>query len=130
MIPAGDAPARNFPGARFPKSARLTKRPEFLAVFGASAPLFGQFLVVHVRDLAAARPTGARLGITVPKATGDSVRRNAVRRRLRESFRKFRHLLPEGLDLAVNTKKNTAAAESAALDQDLRRILKKAGYLA
>jgi ribonuclease P protein component len=40
--------------------------------------------------LAKPESEGARLGITVPRAIGDAVERNRIKRRLREAFRLHR----------------------------------------
>jgi ribonuclease P protein component len=49
--------------------------------------------------------SGARLGIVVTKKIGSAVRRNRIKRVLREVFRRNRELFPSGSDLVVVAKK-------------------------
>ncbi|MEW6668263.1 MAG: ribonuclease P protein component [Thermodesulfobacteriota bacterium] len=47
-----------------------------------------------------------RLGITVSKRVGNSVRRNRVKRLIREYFRLHKAFLPQGCDLVIVARKN------------------------
>jgi ribonuclease P protein component len=55
----------------------------------------------------------ARLGVTVSSRIGDSVRRNHVKRRVRECFRLRRRELPSGHDVVVIAKSGAPALSSA-----------------
>jgi ribonuclease P protein component len=46
----------------------------------------------------------ARLGITVTRKIGTAVRRNRIKRLIREVFRRNRHRIGTALDLVVNAK--------------------------
>ena len=46
-----------------------------------------------------------RLGITVSKKTGNAVKRNKVKRLIREFFRLHKHSLPQGYDIVIVAKK-------------------------
>jgi len=54
-----------------------------------------------------------RLGLAVSRRVGGAVRRNRIKRRLREAFRLTQHALPTGYDLAVSAK----AHDDATLDE-------------
>ena len=45
-----------------------------------------------------------RLGLSVPRRAGNAVRRNRIKRRLREAFRQYRHEWPVGLDVVVTVR--------------------------
>ncbi|MFO7570736.1 MAG: ribonuclease P protein component [Smithellaceae bacterium] len=47
-----------------------------------------------------------RLGITVTKKAGNAVKRNRIKRLIREFFRRNRDLFPQGHDVVVMARKN------------------------
>jgi ribonuclease P protein component len=47
-----------------------------------------------------------RLGITVTKKTGNAVKRNRIKRLIREFFRLNKSMFPEGHDVVIMAKKN------------------------
>jgi ribonuclease P protein component len=68
----------------------------------------------------------ARLGMSVSTRTvGNSVRRNRVRRLIREVFRVRRPQLP-ALDLVVTTRPGARGAERPALVTSLERLIEQA----
>jgi ribonuclease P protein component len=70
--------------ATFPKTERLRRRGEFLAVKGSGARSHLRSFVVIQR----ASPTGkTRLGITVSRRVGKAIVRNRLKRMIREVFR-------------------------------------------
>lgn len=82
----------------FPPALRIRRKSEFDAAFRDGAACSDPLLVVHARRNGLPHP---RLGLAVGKAVGGSVRRNRVKRLLREAFRLRRVELPAGHDLVV-----------------------------
>lgn len=106
--------------ARFPKSARLQKRAEFLLAQNRGHKLhLSHFLVFAIRAECAERE-GARLGITITKKVGHAVFRNRIKRWVREAFRRERHRFPSGWDLVFVAKRQCVNADYAAVLRDMR----------
>ena len=97
---------------RFRRSERLRLRKDFARVFAAKCSQADGALVVYVarNDL-----EWSRLGLSVSKRVGKAVRRNYVRRRIREAFRTQKGELPKGLDIicVARTKAADARCELA-----------------
>jgi len=88
-------PARRY---RFSRRMRLSLRREFQAVFSAGVRHGAGPLLVYGRPNALDHP---RLGLTVPRRVGNAVRRNRIKRLLREAFRLSQDELPRGYDFVV-----------------------------
>jgi ribonuclease P protein component len=68
-------------------------------------------------------PTGAaRLGLAVTRRLGKAVRRNRVKRLLREFFRRHKQQLPPG-DLVIMAKKGAAALNYRQVEEELGPLL-------
>ncbi|HSQ69575.1 MAG TPA: ribonuclease P protein component [Steroidobacteraceae bacterium] len=99
-----------------PRERRLTNRGEFDRVHRQGSRSSDEFFVVI------ARPNGlehARLGMAVGvRAAGNSVRRNRIKRLIRESFRGHQSELPP-LDLVVNARPAAGKASSRQISASL-----------
>ena len=104
---------------RFPKSARLRKRPEFVKVQDTGSKVSADCLLALYLPNPAGR---TRLGLTVSSKVGPSVLRNRLRRRLRELFRKNSSALPEGIDLVLIARPAAAHADFAALQKAFFKV--------
>ncbi len=108
---------------------RLKRRADFLAAAkdGRRAPMPG--LVLQARARAEGGP--ARIGFTVTKKVGNAVVRNRTRRRLKEAARLLlRDADIEAVDLVLIGRDGTRGRRFSALQDDLRRALRKTGVLA
>ena len=107
---------------RFRRRERLRLRNDFAHVYTRRCRAGdGKLLVYVVRtDLDV-----SRLGMSVGRRAGDAVRRNRIRRRLREAFRLSKASMPKGLDIVC-----VAGAATADCDYDmglaLTTLVKKA----
>lgn len=97
--------------------ARVYKRGRFLA---------GSLVVVHY--FRRKGPGGNnRLGVTVSKQVSGSVRRNRIKRLLRESYRLQESLLETGYDIILTGRKSDPPPAFAQIDRELGRLLRRAG---
>src|SRR5688500_14491592 len=81
-----------------PKSRHLRLPSEFESVYGAKVRESRGPLTLYVRPNDLGHP---RMGMSVSRKVGTAVRRNRIRRLLREAFRLLQHDLPTGYDLVV-----------------------------
>ena len=83
---------------RLTPSDRLRKRFEFRRMRDRGKRVHTRSFVLLIAPSAHPQP---RLGVTVSKQVGKAVRRNRVKRMVREAFRTQRALLPPAADLVV-----------------------------
>jgi len=109
---------------KFPKSDRILKRDRFREVYDTGrkvqARYFTGFVLLNQRE-------NPRIGITATRKIGSSVERNHVRRLVRETFRKNKWLVPNGVDIVINVKRPLVEASYSELESDFITFLKKAG---
>jgi ribonuclease P protein component len=89
-----------------------------------SGPLFAAFCLARP-DGGVPVGSGARLGLTVPRALGGSVDRNRIKRRLREAFRRHRAELDPRWDIVLNPRRTALAAPFADIERALRKVIEK-----
>ena len=105
--------------ARFSKAARLRHRQEFLRAQAQGKRLHTRHFGVTLAPMAEGQP---RLGLVATRRLGKAVRRNRVKRLLREFFRRHRTTLP-AFDLVIMAKKGAAALEYHQVEEELGRLL-------
>jgi ribonuclease P protein component len=65
----------------------------------------------------------SRLGVTVGKKTGNAVRRNKVKRLIREFFRLNKSRFPQGYDIVVAAKKDASFLGLRKIKEELGEII-------
>lgn len=70
---------------------RLSRGAQFMAVYESKVRANVGALIFHAKPNDLSHP---RLGLAVSRRVGNAVKRNAIKRRLRESFRLLQHELP------------------------------------
>jgi len=68
-----------------------------------------------------------RLGLTVGAKVGKAVRRNQVRRRLREAYRIHENQMETGWDIVIVARTRAAFSPYAQVERELLRTLDKLG---
>lgn len=85
------------------KSERVTNRSDYKAIYNKGVWSSSQ----HFTSVICSNEQGIkRLGITVTKKTGNAVKRNRIKRLIREFFRLNKDLFPAGHDVVVMAKRN------------------------
>lgn len=107
----------------FPRVCRLLHRAEYDAVYSEGKRRTSREFTVFLR-----RNTlpDSRFGWSIKKALGNAVRRNRIRRRLREILRLHRGDIAQGWDIVIHPRSSAAAAPFAVLTADLLKLLPRA----
>ncbi|HKN62282.1 MAG TPA: ribonuclease P protein component [Candidatus Acidoferrales bacterium] len=106
-----------------PRACRLVHRAEYDAVYSEGRRRTSRELTVFLR------PNGlevSRFGWSIKKALGNAVRRNRIRRRLREILRLHRGEIAQGWDIVIHPRSSAATAEFLALKDELLKLLPRA----
>jgi len=103
---------------RFPKTARLRKRAEFVNLSRRGVKLqSANFVVVWAKG-----QQENRLGVTVSGKVGNAVTRNRIKRSIREYFRRHRAELPMESDILIIARSGAAELEGHGVRVELEKI--------
>ena len=102
----------------------LKKNYEFHRLYAKGKSAATPFLVVYART---GRRPGNRIGFTVSTKLGKAVKRNRVRRRLREIYRLHEAHIARGTDLVVVARGRAVTATYRQLDTAFLTACKKLG---
>ncbi|MGD0955840.1 MAG: ribonuclease P protein component [Candidatus Acidiferrales bacterium] len=112
--------ASDAPRLGFPRACRLVRRAEYDAVYRDGRRRTSREYTVFLRpnslDL-------SRFGWSIKKAQGSAVRRNRIRRRLRETLRLHRQEIAPGWDIVIHPRSSVATAKFSALAAELLALL-------
>ena len=115
------------PSSGFGDDARLKERREFRQVFESGKKIVGRALILWHRVDAAEREP--RLGLSVSAKVGNAVRRNRLKRLLRETFRLRRSGLRPGVEMVAYPRASCAWKGRADAENDLLDLWRKAGLM-
>ena len=107
---------------RFPKTARLRKRPEFLKLSRTGSKFQSANFVVISQAHDGAE---SRIGITVSGKVGNSVVRNRIKRQVREYFRRHRGDWPKSTDVLIIARNSAATLANARIVSEIDQALAK-----
>ncbi|MFZ0785281.1 MAG: ribonuclease P protein component [Candidatus Acidiferrales bacterium] len=106
-----------------PRACRLVHRVEYDAVYREGRRRTSREFTIFLR------PNGldvSRFGWSIKKAVGSAVRRNRIRRRMREILRLHRQEIAPGWDIVIHPRSSVATAKFLALGAELLGLLPRA----
>jgi len=106
----------------FKKEERILKKQEFIALNLHGKRYYTKNFVVIIREN---RRDITRLGITVSKRVGDSVKRNRIKRLIREFFRLNKQQIPRGYDVIIIALKGSDTFNFLKVQEELGNLLIK-----
>jgi len=112
----------------FTREERLLKKKDFLSVRKKGIRLLTRsFIVFALKDDHGLK----RLGLAVSAKVGPSVRRNRIKRLLREFFRLNKNIFPESTDIFISVKTKATIGKFDDVEKELfpvlERLRKKSG---
>jgi ribonuclease P protein component len=106
---------------RLPATARLRSGRDFQRIYQRGQRAAGALLTVVALRSRSGR--GARVGVSVSKDHGAAVRRNKIKRLLREAFRLERRHLPADFDLVLIPRPREGKLQLQALRTELLALV-------
>jgi len=101
---------------------RVTKRSGYTRIYEQGVWKSSKFFTI----ITCGNPLGhRRLGITVTKKAGNAVKRNRIKRLIREFFRLHKDLFPENHDTVVMAKKNMPPLTYLETCKELTELLQR-----
>ena len=113
---------------KYPRAFRLNRASEFRLVKASGKSWTGEHLVLAV--LRRETEADPRIGIITTRRLGNAVRRNQVRRRIREIFRLNQHRIKKGVWLIAIARASAVTATFKELERDWLRLIERASILA
>lgn len=106
----------------YPRACRIVRRADFDAVYREGRRRASSSFVVFLR------PNGSevsRFGLSVKRALGSAVKRNRIRRRVREILRVHRREIAPGWDIVIHPRGQVATAQFALVEKELMNAVPK-----
>ncbi|MCM3588129.1 ribonuclease P protein component [Mesobacillus maritimus] len=109
------------------KELRIKKNKEFQEVFQKGKSFANRQFVVYV--LKKEDQPCFRIGLSVSKKLGNAVKRNQIKRYIRQSFLELKDQVKQGHDYVIIARKPTAEMDMHDVKKSLEHVLKVARVL-
>ncbi|MBN1613937.1 MAG: ribonuclease P protein component [Deltaproteobacteria bacterium] len=104
----------------FGKRDRIRKRKEYQNIYSKGVRRYS----IHFTAIACPNPSGlTRLGLSVGKKVGNAVKRNRMKRLVREFFRLNKDRLPASQDIVIIGRKMTQPLTYQGICKELEHLL-------
>ncbi len=104
----------------YSKKERLLKRRDFVNLNQGGRRLYSKNFLIILKKNALCF---SRLGITVTKKIGNAVKRNRIKRLVREFFRLNKERLPKGYDISIIARADVSTFRLQDIERELREVL-------
>lgn len=107
-------------GGGLPRECRVARRAEYDVVYREGKRRSSREFTLFVRPNGLER---SRFGWSIKKALGSAVRRNRIRRRLREILRLHQQEISPGWDIVIHPRSSAATADFSELTRELLKLI-------
>ncbi len=113
----------------FPKSARILRTSDFRKAYNEGTRIAGTYFAAFCLRIPRGDGEGPRVGFTVPRTFGKAVKRNRVKRRLREAIRIRLHEIGPQWDIVINPRRAALEAPLEELRREVDRLVTRCAKL-
>ena len=110
------------------KTVMLKKNYEFKILFSKGKFYYGEYIHMYIKET---NLNYNKLGIAVSKKQGKAVKRNYIKRIVRENYKNFEKRIKTGVNILVviNKNKNIENIKFKDIEENFYKLLKEAGIM-
>lgn len=106
----------------------IKKNYEFKTLFSKGKFFYGEYIHMYIRK---SNSDNNKFGIAISKKQGKAVKRNRIKRLIRENYKNFENRIMKGTQIliVINKEKDIAEITFKDIENNFQRTLKKANIL-